>query len=228
MTARQAHEARKERARARAAKLEAARAAAAAAEAAAAGLVEERGALAEEKEILSASVADKEKALRRLKARYAAKLDAVKREASEAVDEAVAERDRLAATLREQSREMRLLEQLALLFLTPSELGRVWERADWSDERDAWLLPQIRPRPGWKARPAGPGGEDSGVSGAYVAGDDGEGQQHDDGGSGSYGGYGAGGTAAANGSRPSNGSAGLPMLPRSPALGQGAGPFSPV
>lgn len=60
--------------------------------------------------------------------------------------EAAQEKEQLLDAIREQNREVRLFEQLANMFLTPSELGKVWERAEWDEDRDVWLLPRIRPR----------------------------------------------------------------------------------
>ncbi|RLN78499.1 hypothetical protein BBJ28_00006394 [Nothophytophthora sp. Chile5] len=85
-------------------------------------------------------------AARKKEAKYRAKLDATRQEIADLNSEFERERENLLDTIREQTKEAKLLEQLVELFLPQNELVKVWERAVWSDEREEWNLPKLKPR----------------------------------------------------------------------------------
>ena len=64
-------------------------------------------------------------------------------------DEWGLQREQLMSTIREQTKENKLLEQIVSMFLPATELGKVWERATWNEEDGEWVLPAIKPRPGF-------------------------------------------------------------------------------
>ncbi|KAF1785007.1 Kinesin-like protein [Phytophthora cactorum] len=71
-------------------------------------------------------------AARKKEAKYKAKLDATRQEIADLNSEFERERENLLDTIREQTKESKLLEQLVELFLPQNELVKVWERAVWS------------------------------------------------------------------------------------------------
>ncbi|KAG6948368.1 hypothetical protein JG688_00015129 [Phytophthora aleatoria] len=85
-------------------------------------------------------------AARKKEAKYKAKLDATRQEIADLNSEFERERENLLDTIREQTKESKLLEQLVELFLPQNELVKVWERAVWSEERGEWNLPKLKPR----------------------------------------------------------------------------------
>ncbi|KAG3070635.1 Kinesin-like protein [Phytophthora idaei] len=93
-------------------------------------------------EVAQASLA----AARKKEAKYKAKLDATRQEIADLNSEFERERENLLDTIREQTKESKLLEQLVELFLPQNELVKVWERAVWSEERGEWNLPKLKPR----------------------------------------------------------------------------------
>ncbi|EEY54861.1 kinesin-like protein [Phytophthora infestans T30-4] len=85
-------------------------------------------------------------AARKKEAKFKAKLDATRQEIADLNSEFERERENLLDTIREQTKEAKLLEQLVELFLPQNELVKVWERAVWSEEREEWNLPKLKPR----------------------------------------------------------------------------------
>ncbi|KAG7394300.1 hypothetical protein PHYBOEH_005389 [Phytophthora boehmeriae] len=85
-------------------------------------------------------------AARKREAKYRAKLEATRQEISDLNSEFERERENLLDTIREQTKEAKLLEQLVELFLPQNELVKVWERAVWSEDREEWNLPKLKPR----------------------------------------------------------------------------------
>ncbi|KAL3670368.1 hypothetical protein V7S43_004677 [Phytophthora oleae] len=85
-------------------------------------------------------------ASRKKEAKHKAKLEATRQEIADLNSEFERERENLLDTIREQTKEAKLLEQLVEMFLPQNELVKVWERAVWSEEREEWSLPKLRPR----------------------------------------------------------------------------------
>ncbi|GMF11946.1 unnamed protein product [Phytophthora lilii] len=85
-------------------------------------------------------------AARKKEAKYKAKLEATRQEIADLNSEFERERENMLDTIREQTKEAKLLEQLVELFLPQNELVKVWERALWSEEREEWNLPKLKPR----------------------------------------------------------------------------------
>ncbi|OQS05106.1 kinesin [Thraustotheca clavata] len=78
--------------------------------------------------------------------KYKAKLETAKEEMKDMQQDFQRERDSLMDTIRQQTREVKLMEQLVELFLPQNELIKVWEKAVWVEELDEWQLPRIKPR----------------------------------------------------------------------------------
>lgn len=78
--------------------------------------------------------------------KYRSKVEAMRQEIADLNNEFERERENLLDTIREQTKESKLLEQLVELFLPQNELVKVWERAVWNDEREEWTLPKLKPR----------------------------------------------------------------------------------
>ncbi|KAG2517307.1 hypothetical protein JM16_004063 [Phytophthora kernoviae] len=85
-------------------------------------------------------------AARKKEAKHRAKLEATRQEIADLNGEFERERENLLDTIREQTKEAKLLEQLVELFLPQNELVKVWERAVWSEDREEWNLPKLKPR----------------------------------------------------------------------------------
>jgi hypothetical protein len=92
--------------------------------------------------------AEKERIVKKVKAKYSGRVDALKREILDLQDEHAQQRESLMATVREQAKEAKLLEALVSLFLSPREVSKVWERAVWNEETEEWTLPRVKPREG--------------------------------------------------------------------------------
>ncbi|KAE8892655.1 hypothetical protein PF005_g24812 [Phytophthora fragariae] len=118
-------------------------------------------------------------AARKKEAKYKAKLEAARQEIADLNSEFERERENMLDTIREQTKEAKLLEQLVELFLPQNELVKVWERAVWSEEREEWNLPKLKPRSDFHTiklptLPLGGGGGNAGIEsgGAEVVSDD--------------------------------------------------------
>ncbi|KAG6623254.1 Kinesin-like protein [Phytophthora cinnamomi] len=118
-------------------------------------------------------------AARKKEAKYKAKLEATRQEIADLNTEFERERENMLDTIREQTKEAKLLEQLVELFLPQNELVKVWERAVWSEEREEWNLPKLKPRSDFHTiklptLPLGGGGGNTGMEsgGAEVVSDD--------------------------------------------------------
>ncbi|KAE9017236.1 Kinesin-like protein [Phytophthora rubi] len=118
-------------------------------------------------------------AARKKEAKYKAKLEATRQEIADLNSEFERERENMLDTIREQTKEAKLLEQLVELFLPQNELVKVWERAVWSEEREEWNLPKLKPRSDFHTiklptLPLGGGGGSAGIEsgGAEVVSDD--------------------------------------------------------
>ncbi|OWZ11307.1 hypothetical protein PHMEG_00015689 [Phytophthora megakarya] len=85
-------------------------------------------------------------AARKKEAKYKAKLESTRQEIADLNSEFERERENMLDTIREQTKEAKLLEQLVELFLPQNELVKVWERAVWSEDREEWNLPKLKPR----------------------------------------------------------------------------------
>ncbi|KAG7377311.1 hypothetical protein PHYPSEUDO_011868 [Phytophthora pseudosyringae] len=120
-------------------------------------------------------------AARKKEAKYKAKLEATRQEIADLNSEFERERENMLDTIREQTKEAKLLEQLVELFLPQNELVKVWERAVWSEEREEWNLPKLKPRSDFHTiklptLPLGGGGGSASIEsgGAEVVSDDDE------------------------------------------------------
>lgn len=98
------------------------------------------------------SRAEKERLVKRVRGRYLGRIHSLQAQLGEQAEEWSQQRESMASTIREQAKEAKLLEALVSLFLSPSEMGKVWERAMWSEESEEWTLPRIKPRQGWRVR----------------------------------------------------------------------------
>ncbi|ETW02307.1 hypothetical protein H310_05854 [Aphanomyces invadans] len=85
-------------------------------------------------------------AYKKKQSKYKAKLEAAKEEVADLHKEFARERESLMDTIHQQTREVKLMEQLVELFLPHNELIKVWEKAVWNDDKDEWQLPRIKPR----------------------------------------------------------------------------------
>ena len=77
---------------------------------------------------------------------------AVKNELSESKEEWGNERQRMADDLRDLNKHLSLLEAVVGLFLPDKEKDKAVDRASWDEDKQRWLLPRVKPRPGYKAR----------------------------------------------------------------------------
>jgi len=118
-------------------------------------------------------------AARKKETKYRAKLEATRQEIADLNSEFERERENMLDTIREQTKEAKLLEQLVELFLPQNELVKVWERAVWSEEREEWNLPKLKPRSDFHTiklptLPLGGGGANAGIGsgGAAVVSDE--------------------------------------------------------
>ncbi|CAK4874878.1 unnamed protein product [Aphanomyces euteiches] len=85
-------------------------------------------------------------AYKKKQSKYKAKLEAAREEMADRQSEFERERESLMDTIHQQTREVKLMEQLVELFLPQNELIKVWERAVWLEDKEEWQLPRIKPR----------------------------------------------------------------------------------
>ncbi|RHY97891.1 hypothetical protein DYB31_003761 [Aphanomyces astaci] len=78
-------------------------------------------------------------AYKKKQSKYKAKLEAAKEEMADMHKEFERERDSLMDTIHQQTREVKLMEQLVELFLPQNELIKVWEKAVWLDDKEEYV-----------------------------------------------------------------------------------------
>ncbi|RHY28026.1 hypothetical protein DYB32_006324 [Aphanomyces invadans] len=78
-------------------------------------------------------------AYKKKQSKYKAKLEAAKEEVADLHKEFARERESLMDTIHQQTREVKLMEQLVELFLPHNELIKVWEKAVWNDDKDEYV-----------------------------------------------------------------------------------------
>lgn len=111
---------------------------------------EEKRLIEEEFKNAQGTAEAKQKALRALKKTMAHKMEKVRQEMQELEEEFQDERESLLETIREQTRDIRRLEQVIEMFLPAIERTKLWELATWNEETNEWKLPKLRPRKGMK------------------------------------------------------------------------------
>ncbi|GBG29741.1 Kinesin-like protein FLA10 [Hondaea fermentalgiana] len=111
---------------------------------------EEKRLIEEEFKNAQGTAEAKQKALRALKRSMASKMEKVRLEMQELEEEFQDERESLLETIREQTRDIKRLEQVIELFLPATERSKLWELSLWDDETAEWKLPKLRPRKGFK------------------------------------------------------------------------------
>jgi len=89
---------------------------------------------------------------RRYEKRYSASAEALKAEVAEEREEWGNDRERLSSELREVNKLASLLEAVVGLFLPEREKDKALDRAVWDESRERWLLPRVKPRPGYNVR----------------------------------------------------------------------------
>ncbi|RHY47593.1 hypothetical protein DYB34_010443 [Aphanomyces astaci] len=85
-------------------------------------------------------------AYKKKQSKYKAKLEAAKEEMADMHKEFERERDSLMDTIHQQTREVKLMEQLVELFLPQNELIKVWEKAVWLDDKEEYKIDSISSR----------------------------------------------------------------------------------
>lgn len=78
--------------------------------------------------------------------KYKLKLEHARQEIADLNHEFQVERENLLDHMREQRQEVKLYEQLVECFLLPEEIAKVWEKARWREEDEAWTLPRFQKR----------------------------------------------------------------------------------
>merc|ERR1719174_1738987 len=85
-----------------------------------------------------------------LKTEYAAKLDKIKSELKSSKRKFASERKTLVKQFESHNRDISFANQLAELFLNPSEISKVWERSERDPKTGLWKLPRITPKKEWE------------------------------------------------------------------------------
>jgi kinesin family protein 3/17 len=74
------------------------------------------------------------------------KLADARAEIDDLANEAQQERQQLLESIRDQNREMKLLEQVLGMLLPSKEMAKIWERSSYDAEADEWIVPAIKAR----------------------------------------------------------------------------------
>jgi len=82
--------------------------------------------------------------LAKMKKKYERQMRAMENESEELREEFQAERDRLLDTIRDQTREMKLFEQICRAMAPDKELRKVLEKSRWDEEAYEWVLPFVK------------------------------------------------------------------------------------
>jgi hypothetical protein len=91
---------------------------------------------------LAVGVAEEEKAkLKRQKKKLDRKLAEARGEIEDLQADVTRERTALMDTVREQNRELQLWEQVVRLVLSTKEINSIWERSEYNEEEELWVLP---------------------------------------------------------------------------------------
>jgi type IV secretory pathway VirJ component len=131
--------------------------------------VEERAVLEEERTVLAAEAEAQAKELKRMRAQYEKRMRALQQDMNDLEEEFAMQRESLMNQVREQEKEVKLLEQVIDTFISPAQMAKIWERAVWDEESGSWALPQFSARPGVHARARGADGSAVGDAGADSA-----------------------------------------------------------
>lgn len=78
--------------------------------------------------------------------KYKLKLEAARDEIHDLTTEFQRERESLLDTIRDLSRENKLLDQVVEHFLQPNELISLWDKAKWDEDSESWKLPKFKSR----------------------------------------------------------------------------------
>mmetsp|Transcript_27270 Transcript_27270/g.56059 ORF Transcript_27270/g.56059 Transcript_27270/m.56059 type:complete len:966 (-) Transcript_27270:197-3094(-) len=83
-------------------------------------------------------------------ARYRKRMDRKLAETRSEIEDLTAdfdkEKEMLMNSVREQNRELKLLEQVVEMILPSKEISKIWERSTWDPTEERWTLPNIKPR----------------------------------------------------------------------------------
>jgi len=85
-----------------------------------------------------------------LKAEYEAKIEKIQSELKSATRKFSSERKSLVKQFENHNRDISFANQLAELFLNPSEISKVWERSERDPKTGLWKLPRINPKKEWE------------------------------------------------------------------------------
>lgn len=104
---------------------------------------EEKEAMEAEMKNIASEAEAQSKAAKKLKSRYEKRIKSLQKDLQEAEEEWMNEKEGLTNTLKEQEKEIKLLEQVCSLFLKPPDMAKIWEKAVWNEETEEWTLPQV-------------------------------------------------------------------------------------
>ncbi|CBN76893.1 conserved unknown protein [Ectocarpus siliculosus] len=89
---------------------------------------------------------EKERRLNKSRKKLERKLVEAREEIEDLAMEHETEREELLDSIRNQNRELQLWEQVARQILSSKEIARIWERGEYNEDDQTWILPHIKPR----------------------------------------------------------------------------------
>ncbi|CAB1120143.1 unnamed protein product [Ectocarpus sp. CCAP 1310/34] len=116
---------------------------------------------------------EKERRLNKSRKKLERKLVEAREEIEDLTMEHETEREELLDSIRNQNRELQLWEQVARQILSSKEIARIWERGEYNEDDQTWILPHIKPRGSYVGDPcklpllAPPGALNGGGGGGF-------------------------------------------------------------
>ncbi|CAM9785038.1 unnamed protein product, partial [Hapterophycus canaliculatus] len=89
---------------------------------------------------------EKERRLNKSRKKLERKLAEAREEIEDLAMEHETEREELLDSIRNQNKELQLWEQVARQILSSKEIARIWERGEYNEDDQTWVLPHIKPR----------------------------------------------------------------------------------
>ncbi|CAM9424747.1 unnamed protein product, partial [Ectocarpus fasciculatus] len=89
---------------------------------------------------------EKERRLNKSRKKLERKLVEAREEIEDLAMEHETEREELLDSIRNQNKELQLWEQVARQILSSKEIARIWERGEYNEDDQTWVLPHIKPR----------------------------------------------------------------------------------
>ena len=84
--------------------------------------------------------------VQKVKRKYEKKLANAREEIEDLTEEFERDRIDLLDMIRDQNRELKLWEQVISQVFSTKEIRKIWEKSEWDEENEEWILPRLKPK----------------------------------------------------------------------------------